>query len=62
MIYAIADKFENILTSLMDKQNKDIRENTKTVNINTNTATNTNINTKTAPNTNTATNTNNTIN
>ena len=60
MIYAIADKFENILTSLMDKQNKDIRENTKTVNINTNTATNTNntINTDYKINTNDKVNTN----
>jgi len=43
MIYAIADKFENIITSLLDKQTKDRIENTKTVNINTNTNTFTNI-------------------
>ena len=42
MIYAIADNFDNIVKLLIDKQNKDRRENNKTVNIKTNTNTNTN--------------------
>jgi hypothetical protein len=45
MLYAIADNFDNILNRLIEKQNKDKRENTKAINTvtNTNTATNTQI-------------------
>ena len=47
MLYAIADNFDNILNRLIEKQNKDKRENTKAVNINTNTITNITINSNT---------------
>lgn len=47
MLYAIADNFDNILNRLIEKQNKDKRENTKAINTVTNTNTNTITNTHT---------------
>ena len=47
MLYAIVDNFDNILNRLIEKQNKDKRENTKAINTVTNTNTITNTNTMT---------------
>ena len=54
MLYAIVDNFDNIIKILIEKQNKDKRENTKAIN----TVTNTNTITNTITNTNTHTMTN----
>ena len=45
MLYAIVDNFDNIVNRLIEKQNKDKRENNKAINIITNTNTNTTANT-----------------